>query len=89
MSATISLKEAKAQLSDIIDRIIYNKEKFYISKKGKNVAVIAPLEEPEEKHQEGLILAQRGLAEFEKEIDEMEECIYKAREEEVSREVLF
>jgi prevent-host-death family protein len=86
-SATITLTEAKAKFSELINRIIYNKEKIYISKKGKNVAVLLPLEEVEEHKEEGLLLAKKGLADLGDEIDEMEKCIYEARENEVSREV--
>ena len=86
-SVTITLTEAKAKFSELINRIIYNKEKIYISKKGKNVAVLLPLEEVEEHKEEGLILAKKGLADLGDEIDEMEKCIYEARENEVSREV--
>jgi prevent-host-death family protein len=86
-SMTITLTEAKAKFSELINRIIYNKEKIYISKKGKNVAVLVPLEEVEQQKEEGLILASRGLADLGDEIDKMEKCIYEAREKEISREV--
>jgi prevent-host-death family protein len=46
-TVTITLTEAKAKFSELINRIIYNKEKIYVSKKGKNVAVLVPLEEME------------------------------------------
>lgn len=84
---TITLTEAKAKFSELINRITYNKEKIYISKKGKNVAVLAPIEEVEKDKEEGLILAKKGLADLGNEIDEMEELIYKTRESEFSREV--
>jgi prevent-host-death family protein len=86
-SITITLTEAKAKFSELINRITYNKEKIYISKKGKNVAVLAPIEEVEKNKEEGLILAKKGLAHLGNEIDEMEEVIYKARNTEYSREV--
>lgn len=86
-SITITLTEAKAKFSELINRITYNKEKIYISKKGKNVAVLAPIEEVEKDKEEGLILAKKGLADLGNEIAEMEEVIYKARETELSREV--
>jgi prevent-host-death family protein len=86
-SITITLTEAKSKFSELINRIIYNKEKIYISKKGKNVAVLTPIEEVEKDKEEGLILAKKGLADLGNEIDEMEEIIYKARETELSREV--
>ena len=74
-SISITLTEAKAKFSELINRIIFNKEKIYISKKGKHV----PLEEVEEDKEEGLILAKQGLAGLENEINEMEDIIYKAR----------
>jgi prevent-host-death family protein len=86
-SVTITLTEAKAKFSELINRIIYNKEKIYISKKGKNVAALVPLEEVEEHKEEGLILAKQGLADLGDEIDMMEKCIFEAREKEISREV--
>jgi prevent-host-death family protein len=87
MNGSISLTEAKTKFPELINRIIYNKERIYISKKGKNVAILVPLEEGADEKQDGLILAQRGLADLGNEIDEMEEYIYKARESEVDREV--
>ena len=87
MSQSITLTEAKTKFSELINRIIYNKERIFISKKGKNVAVLVPLDELEKSESEGLILARSGLADLNDEIDEMEARIYKARESEVSREV--
>ena len=86
-TVTITLTEAKAKFSELVNRIIYNKEKIYISKKGKNVAVLAPLDEVEDHKKEGLILAKQGLADLGDEIDMMEKYIYEAREKEMSREV--
>ena len=87
MTQSITLTEAKAKFSELINRIVYNKDRFYISRKGKNVAVLMPLDEKEESKEEGLILAQRGLADLGSEIEEMEKYIYQARENDVSREV--
>jgi len=86
-SLTITLTEAKAKFSELINRVIYNKEKIYISKKGKNVAALSPLDEIEDHKEEGLILARQGLADLGEEIDMMEKYIYDAREKDVSREV--
>ncbi len=52
MSQSITLTEAKSKFSELINRIIYNKEKIYISKKGRNVAVLVPLEEASEDNME-------------------------------------
>ena len=87
MNQVITLTEAKTKFSELINRIIYNKEKIFISKKGKNVAALIPLDELEKTGEEGLILARSGLADLGDEIDEMEARIYTARENEVSREV--
>lgn len=87
MTHSITLTEAKAKFSELINRIVYNKDKFYISRKGKNVAVLMPLDESEASEEEGLILAQKGLADFGSEIEEMEKYIFEARKNDVSREV--
>lgn len=87
MTHSITLTEAKAKFSELINRIVYKKDKFYISKKGKNVAILMPLTELEESKEEGLIAARRGLADLGSEIDEMENIIFQARENDVSREV--
>ncbi|NIM11319.1 MAG: type II toxin-antitoxin system prevent-host-death family antitoxin [Candidatus Aminicenantes bacterium] len=87
MSQVITLTEAKAKFSEIINRIIYKKEKFVITKKGKKVAVVVPPEELKEDEQEGLIKAVGALPNMDETIDQMVESIYKARIEEKSREV--
>ena len=87
MAHSITLTEAKANFSELINRIVYDKDKFYISRKGKNVAILMPMEEREDSKEEGLILARRGLADLGDEIDEMEKIIFQARAEDVSREV--
>ncbi len=88
MSQSITLTEAKSKFSELINRIIYNKEKIYISKKGRNVAVLVPLEEASEDNmEEGLILAKKGLPDLETELEDMEDIIYKATENDFSRTV--
>lgn len=87
MSQVITLTEAKAKFSEIINRIIYKKEKFVITKKGKKVAVVLPPEELKENEQEGLIKAVGALPDMDETIDQMVESIYQARKEEKSREV--
>lgn len=85
MHQIYSLTEAKSKFSEIINRVLFRKEKFTITKKGKAVAVVAPFDE--EPGTEGLILAKRALAQMGREIDEMVEDIYQARSEETDRKV--
>ena len=81
-----SLTEAKSKFSEIINRVLFRKEKFTITKKGKAVAVVAPFdEEPGAESGEGLIRAKGALAEMDRLIDEMVEGIYQARSEETDR----
>ena len=85
MHQIYSLTEAKSKFSEIINRVLFRKEKFTITKKGKAVAVVAPFDE--EPGTEGLILAKGALAQMSREIDEMVEDIYQARSEETDRKV--
>ncbi|MCK4761679.1 MAG: type II toxin-antitoxin system prevent-host-death family antitoxin [Candidatus Aminicenantes bacterium] len=88
MIRTIAITDAKAKLSELVNRVLYNKEKIYISKKGKNVAALIPIEEIEKDKKEGLICAKGALSDLgDSEIDEMVEMIYKARKDEKSRQV--
>ena len=90
MNEIITITKAKARLSELISRLIYQKHKIVITKKGKKVAVMMPFEayqNLEQRQSEGLILAQGVLADFDREIDEMCAAIYQARKEEKSRKV--
>ena len=87
METIFSLSEAKSKFSDIINRIIYRKEKITITKKGKEVAVILPIEEFKKIEKKGLIEAKGALADIDDAVDEMVTLIYSARESEKSREV--
>jgi prevent-host-death family protein len=89
MRNVFTITEAKARLSELISRLIYRKEKFVLTKKGKEVAIIMPFEEYQEldKKGGGLIKARGALAGLDREIDEMSEAIYEEREKEKSREV--
>lgn len=92
MKEIFTLTEAKARLSEIINRLIYHKNNIVITKKGKRVAVIMPFEEYQnlEKGQsKGLILASKALEDIDKEVDEMCNMIYSEREREKSRKVLL
>ena len=85
MHQIYSLTEAKSKFSEIINRVLFRKEKFTITKKGKAVAVVAPFDE--EPGSEGLIRAKGALAQMDRSIDEMVEAIYRARSEETDRKV--
>jgi len=87
MSDVFTLSEAKLKLSEIINRIIYKKEKITITKKGKKVAMVVPLEESKQNREEGLIKAKGVLADIDDSIDEMVNIIYEERKRETSREV--
>ena len=87
MSNVFTLSEAKSKFSEIINRIIYKKEKITITKKGKKVAVVIPVEEIKQYEKEGLIKASGVLADIEDSVDEMVNLIYEARRNEKSREV--
>jgi len=85
MHQIYSLTEAKSKFSEIISRVLFRREKFTITKKGKAVAVVAPFDE--EPGGEGLIRAKGALAQMDRLIDEMVEGIYQARSEETDRKV--
>jgi prevent-host-death family protein len=85
MHQVYSLTEAKSKFSEIINRVLFRKEKFTITKKGKAVAVVAPFDE--KPGGEGLILAKGALGQMDGVIDEMLEDIYHARSEETDRKV--
>lgn len=89
MDQTYSLTEAKAKFSEIINRIIFKKERFVITKKGKAVAVVLPIgQEKGVGTKEGLIQARGALSELEDDyIDGMVENIYESRYLETDRKV--
>ncbi len=87
METVFSLTEAKSKFSDIINRIIYRKEKIMITKKGKKVAVILPIEEFKKFEENGLIEAKGALADLDETVDEMLGIIYESRKLEKSREL--
>ena len=92
MNETITITKAKARLSEIINRLVYQKSKIVVTKKGKRVAVILPFETYQNLQKgpgQGLILAKKSLSGLDREIDEMCDLIYREREKERSREVSF
>ena len=86
----INLTDAKARFSELVSRLIFKKEGIVITKKGKKVAVLLPYEtyqKLEMKGVGGLINAKGALGDLDKEIDEVIDLIYLAREKEKTREV--
>lgn len=86
METVFTVTEAKAKFSEIINRIIYGKERIVVTKKGKKVAMVIPMQETDNKT-EGLIKAQGVLADLDDELDNMVDDIYKQRTQETAREV--
>ena len=91
MSDIYSVTTAKAKLSTIMSEVEHKHKKVFITKKGKNIAVIMPFDEfikqgEMSPSKNGLILAQGSLADLE-DLDSFLEDIYKAREESFERTV--
>jgi antitoxin (DNA-binding transcriptional repressor) of toxin-antitoxin stability system len=88
MHQTFTLTEAKAKFSEIINCVLFRREKFMTTKKGKAVAMVSPINQ---KHGagsgEGLIRAKGTLAQMDRLVDEMVEEIYEARSQETDRKV--
>ena len=90
MKEVVTITEAKAKLSELVNRICISKEKISITRKGKPAVIILPIEEFErlsKQGKKGLIMANGVLAGLDEEIDRMTESIYEKREEEMSRRV--
>jgi prevent-host-death family protein len=88
MHQTYTLTEAKAKFSEIINRVLYRKEKFMITKKGKMVALVSPINEKQDASGgEGLIRAKGSLAQEDRLVDDMVANIYEARSQETDRKV--
>ena len=87
MHSIITLTEAKAKFSELINRIIFKKETFVVTKKGRKVAVVIPVEKYRLEDSNGLIDARGALAELDESIDDMVGKIYAARGSERDRKV--
>ncbi len=87
MDNLFTVTEAKAKFSEIINRIIYKKDRIIVTKKGKKVAMVIPLEDNQEDSANGLLKAKGALSDIDKDIDEMVNSIYEARNKEKGREV--
>jgi prevent-host-death family protein len=87
-----SLTSAKARFSEIIARLVHKKDAVVITRKGKEVAVILPIEkyrQLEERKKRGLLDAAGGLADLDNEVEEMVKAIYDARLKEKARKAPF
>ncbi len=87
MDNLFTVTEAKSKFSEIINRIIYKKDRIIVTKKGKKVAMVIPLEDNQEDSANGLLRAKGALSDIDKDIDEMVNSIYEARNKETGREV--
>jgi prevent-host-death family protein len=87
MDNLFTVSEAKAKFSEIINRIIYRKDRIIVTQKGKKVAMVIPLENNKEDSANGLLRAKGALSDIDKDIDEMVNSIYEARNKEKGREV--
>ena len=86
----VTLTEAKAKLSELINRVTIRKEKIAITRKGKPAAIILPLEEYERlrsQKKQGLLQAKGSLAGLDEEIDRITQSIYENREKETTRKI--
>ncbi len=91
MGDIYNVTTAKAKLSAIISEIEHKHKKVFITKKGKNIAVIIPFDEFTKQQnkdltKKGLILAKGALADLE-DFDSFIDDIYKARNKTFERTV--
>jgi len=85
-----SLTETKARFSEILNRLVHEKDIVVITKKRENVAVLVPFERFNELDRSagaGLIRARGALCDLDREIENMARLIAISRAEEKSREV--
>jgi prevent-host-death family protein len=79
---SIPLTQVKARLSELVERLILEKEHIVITKHGKPVAALLPYEEWERQQAGaagGLAAAKSPSKNLDEEIDRMVEEIYEAR----------
>ena len=86
MAEMDSTTDGNTEIADAIFHIITT-VKILITKKGKRVAVILPIEEFNKVQENGLIGAKGALADLDETVDQMLGTIYESRESEKSREV--
>lgn len=90
MKESLTITAAKARLSELVNRLVLRGDTIFITRKGKNVAVLLPAaayRDLTKKEKPGLLSAKGALADLDDEIDALCELIYKAREKAVDREV--
>jgi prevent-host-death family protein len=90
LSEIVTLTAAKARLSELVSRLIHMRDKIVITRKGKPVAILLPVEvygELAGKGERGLAAARGALADLDIEIDEMCDSIYRDREKAKDRDV--
>jgi prevent-host-death family protein len=87
---SIPLTQAKARLSEFVERLILKKEHIVITKHGKPVAALMPYEEWERQQAGtagGLADVKGPGKDFDGEIDRMIEEIYEARTKSKPRKI--
>lgn len=87
---SIPLTQAKARLSELVERLILKKEHIVITKHGKPVAALMPYEEWERQQAGtagGLAEAKGPGKDLDEEIDRMIEEIYGARAKSKARKI--
>jgi prevent-host-death family protein len=92
MTETKTITEAKARLSEFVGRLIHRGDKLFITKKGKVVAVLLPIEFYRDlANSEGrsLLKARSALADLDSEVDKMCRDIYIERENDKDRQVIL
>ncbi len=88
MHRIYTLTEAKAKFSKIINLVYFKNEKMTITKKGKAVAVVSPIDALSKAGDgEGLIRAKSALSKMDDILDDMIDHIYVARNIEKDRKV--
>jgi prevent-host-death family protein len=90
MSESMTITEAKARLSELVGRLLYRREKIFITRKGKRVAVLLPIatyEKLTERGSPGLLGASSALAALDAEVEAMAGAILAERAQEKGREV--
>ena len=91
MKESLTITTAKARLSELVNRLIHRGDTIFITRKGKNVAVLLPAaayRELTKKEKPGTALRpRRALADLDQEIDDLCALIYEAREKAKDRGV--
>jgi prevent-host-death family protein len=92
MKEVFTLTSAKARFSEIMARLVHEKKAVVITRKGKEAAVILPIEQYrrlEDRKKRGLLDAAGGLADLDDEIENMVNAIYDARLKDKGRKAPF